>query len=367
MMIHPVKTEQIAAQVREKVRSAFGGSPRGQAVPVDNPVSLDSSNIWRLRDTPYLCSYKADGVRFVLVLCFALEQPVAAMVDRSGAVFALHVDAPFAHYRRGSVFDGELCVRTVESVEVYDFLVFNCLVDRGTVLRRCDTERRLHHVSRCFSLEPLTSRERQAAPTLIHAVNPRLNFLVKEHVDLNDFRSMLRLNTPQFPHDGFVFTPKGYLVAPGRSEEVLKLKSDNTIDVVIAVSRDELRFDWLVDDGGVMIPLDQVVHPLQLVLASDDRLHSILEGHAALAKTLPGLAAFEHIVEFSCTVTPQRRRLQMQYVRIRTDKDGPNNVVTVLRTLRTIEDGIDEDAVLRLIEDRKKRGLDPATKRSAHG
>ena len=34
---------------------------------------------------------------------------------------------------------------------------------------------------------------------------------------------------------------------------------------------------------------------------------------------------------------------------------------------RTIEDGIDEDAVLRLIEDRKKRGLAPATKRSAHG
>jgi hypothetical protein len=365
MIIHPVKTEQIAEQVKAKVRLAFGGSLRGQPVPVDNPVSLDSSNIWRLRDVPYLCSYKADGVRFVLVLCFALEQPVAAMVDRSGAVFALHVDAPFAHYRRGSVFDGELCIRKVDSAEVYDFLVFNCLTDRGTSLRRCDTERRLHHVTKCFSPETLTGRERQNAPHLIHAVNPRLNFLVKEHVDLNDFRSMLRLNTPQFPHDGFVFTPKRYLVSPGRSEEVLKLKSDNTIDVVIAVHPHELRFDWLVDNGGELVVLDQVVHPLKLTLASDDRLHSMLAGHAALIDVLPGLKPFNHIIEFSCTVMPEQQRLHMRYVRIRTDKDGPNNVVTVLRTLRTIEDGIDEDAVLRLIEECKKKETPPKAFNSA--
>jgi hypothetical protein len=355
MMIHPVKTQQIADQVKARVRAAFGGSSRGQTVPVDNPVSLDGSNIWRLYDVPYLCSYKADGVRFVLVLCFALEQPVAAMIDRSGAVFALHVDAPFAHYRRGSVFDGELCSRMVDNVEIFDFLVFNCLVDRGTPLRMCDTERRLHHVERCFSPDVLTSRQRQELPQLIHAVNPRLNFLVKEHVDLNDFRSMLRLNTPQFPHDGVVFTPKGYLVSPGRSEEVLKLKSDNTIDVVISLQSGNC-FDWLVDNGGKMIVLDDVVYPLQVTLASDDRLHEVLDGHAAIANALPGMEPFEHIVEFSCTVNLEQRRLQMRYVRIRTDKDGPNNVVTVRRTLKTIEDGIDEEAVLRLIEERKKKG-----------
>jgi len=345
-MVPVTDPEQRGHIVRQAAR-AFGVlHPTNTRVPFDNPVSLDRQNMRRLVDEEYVCAFKADGVRYALVLCRFRGDEVACLVDRAGTVFEVCVNAAAPHFYNTSVFDGELCECTTGNG--YDFVVFNALMDKGAMLAAAPYRTRLEHIRANFSPGPVPATDRPKFRMYVYAESPRLNLVVKEHDDARNLRAMAHNVTPRYRYDGIIFTPLGRPVRTGRDEGLLKYKiGGNPIDVLCAWGLPDAPMALLVDNGGVNVPLAQVVPTVELidtprfqeVRADAAEYHRIFGGHQA------------YVVEMACTV--EGGRVALRYGRLRPDKDGPNNVETVRRTVQTIEDNITSVELYELLAARR--------------
>lgn len=346
--MYPVTDHDKIAHVSQIVNRAYGVPPHTSHLPVDNPVSLDRTNMNRLQDSEYMVAFKADGIRYVLVLCMYRSRPLACMVDRSGAMFSLHILAQATHFQNTSVFDGELCACTTGQ-NVYDFLVFNALIDQGAILYNKSYTTRLTHVRNNYAPHPVASQERSRFRMYIFARSPRLNMVRKEYDRAENMRAMLHSLTPRYKYDGFVFTPAQDPVRPGRNEALLKFKTDNPIDVLMILETNGCM-NLLVDDNGTNVPLESVVDT-PINFESTPEFEEMCHDSEIYRQTFD-VGCFCQVVELSCTV--RHSRLILRYVRLRPDKDGPNNVVTVQRTIQTIRDNIALDEIYVLLAPKPK-------------
>jgi hypothetical protein len=329
--------------VLQLTKQAFNVPETVPHVPVDNPVSLDRSNIALLRQQDYMVAFKADGIRYLLVLTMYKNRPLAAFVNRAGQVYSLYVTAHASHFQHGSVFDGELCSCNTGN-NAQDFLVFNALVDQGTALHDQSYHTRLQHIRDNFSAQPLSTKERERNILYICPMALTLNFVYKEYDFAYNMRAMHHNITPRYKTDGFVFTPIHAPVISGRNDQLLKWKNDNPIDVQLCVT--ETSMDLLVDNDGTQILLQSVVaQPVHMDNTNNVYFNDIIAGYNIfhqLFKTGP--CVFDSVIEVDCRFQPQHA-LQLRFVRLRPDKDGPNNVGTVLRTLQTIQDNIQQEEI----------------------
>lgn len=365
-----VKDGAKAEHVRTLVREAFI-SARASHIPVDNPVSMDAHNIELLCEDPYAVAYKADGVRYLLVLCMYNRRPLACFVDRAGKVYSLYVKARPAHFEHGTVLDGELCHVTTGRV-AQDFLVFNCLRFQGQSLARTTYLRRLTHVRRCVSAEPIQGSERAKYDEVILAGDYRLHIVQKEVGDATQLRNMLHTRPPRYSTDGFVFTPLLRHVVPGRDDHLLKWKNDNPLDVLVTQwqAGEACRVD--VDDAGDYRLLSEALDVSVHLDAADAAFAAILRGAAVSARLLgtpPTEPGFSFVVEVDCRLARPAdnagaapTELRLRYLRLRPDKDGPNNVETVRRTLTTIEDNVQLQDIYNVLE-RAQQARDDAQRR----
>ena len=328
--------------VHRLIRAAYG-APRVKHVPVDNPVSLDRSNLQQLRREEYCVAYKADGVRYVLVLCLYQERPLACLVDRAGATHSLYVSAPASHFQATSVFDGELCT-AIKCKRQHVFVVFNALVNQGAQLHSKPYRERLQHVKDCFSAQPVALSQRSTMQMYIFSTHARLHMMRKEHDTGRNLRSMLRNVIPLYKHDGIILTPLTRGVRPGRDEASFKHKTDNPIDVLLDLSSGEPRLQ--LDDGGVLVELGAA---LGCGVGFDT-------SSAAYQAFAAGMRVYEahlgpvphHVIEVRCQLEPGQ--LSLSFVRARPDKRAPNNVVTVRRTMQTIRDHVEIDDVYEALQ-----------------
>ena len=224
--------------VHRLIRAAYG-APRVKHVPVDNPVSLDRSNLQQLRREEYCVAYKADGVRYVLVLCLYQERPLACLVDRAGATHSLYVSAPALHFQATSVFDGELCT------------AIKCKRQHRRGFQRAGQPARSCTASRtgaAAARQGLLQRAAGGAEPAVDDADVHLPRTPAAH-DAQGARHrpqpapMLRNVIPLCHHDGIILTPaRG--VRPGWDEASFKHKTDNPIDVLLDLSSGEPRLRW---------------------------------------------------------------------------------------------------------------------------
>lgn len=341
-----VTDEEKKEYILSFVRQAFNCAHITTHIPVDNPVSLEKANISLLAEAEYIVSYKADGVRYLLVLCMYKGRPLAAFVDRAGHVFSLYVMAHVTHFQKGCVFDGELC--EIEP-NIYNYVVFNALIDQGIYLGDFAYTNRLRHVRQNFQGEQATQSTSIRIPStfITAAADHALTFFRKEYDVFQNLRTFTSTINPRYKQDGLVFTPSKEGVVPGRNEHLLKWKSENPIDVhVIYENNSELRL--YIDNNGTDILLaDALSIPVEFDL-KDIQFQSLLRG-AQIYNSLfcAESTTFDHIIEVSCAFSG--KTLNLQYLRLRPDKDGANNVTTVQRTLQTICDNVTIDDIYGMI------------------
>lgn len=343
--MHPVADPELRDHIIRVAARAFGvANPTNTRVPFDNPVSLDRTNMRRLTAEDYIAAFKADGYRYALVLCRFRGNEVACMVDRAANVFELCVHAAAPHFHNVSVFDGELCPCTVGGS--YDYVVFNCLMDKGAVLHGAPYTTRLEHVRDNFSPGPVAASERPKFRMYVYADSPRLNLMVKEHDAARNLRAMAHNITPRYRYDGIVFTPAGAPVRAGQNEALLKYKIENPIDALgVQPAGVGGPLALLVDDGGVNVPIEPMLD-LPVAFQTTDKFEEVLRDAAAYHGVFGG--RFEYVMELGCTVDA-RGRLVLQYARMRPDKDGPNNINTIRRTVQTIRDNIQAEELYDLL------------------
>lgn len=331
------------------IKTAYGMPLDTRHVPVDNPVSLDRINMNLLKTNRYKVAFKADGVRYLLVLCMYNSRYLACMVDRAGNVYSLHINATIPHFTQTSVFDGELCECST-SKGVYDYLVFNALVIMGESLKEESYSQRLHYLSQMFSSTPKSLEDRSKSKNYIWAQKSQLNLIRKEYDDACQLRSMIKCVIPRYNYDGFIFTPNDEHICPGQNDKMFKYKTDNPIDVTIHIVDGNVEI--YVDADGDLIRLQQVVDiPVVFNIESSEEFISIYKGSMVYNDLFQSNNDFKYTVEMDCKVVDSK--LILSFLRLRPDKDGPNNVRTIHRTLKTIQDNIKIEEVLNLLVETK--------------
>lgn len=339
--------------VKSLISKAYGVNINTH-IAIDNPVSLDNNNINLLSKSNYTVSFKADGTRYIMVLCMYRDRPLAALVNRAGVVYTLHIMAKSDHFTFGSVFDGELCNSNIGTKKsYYDFLVFNALMDQGAMLHNLNYPTRLSHIRSNFSSDAIPSDKRERLSAYILAKAPSLNLMRKEYESIHNMRSMQHNIITRYKFDGFIFTPNDEPVFTGRNEHLLKWKTNNYIDICLIVHKDK-KYEILVDNNGNSVVLgDLLQKSVEIDIKSSQYLQDILKG----AKIFNNLfncdnnVVFNHIIEVDSIIDPMHNELLMlKFIRLRPDKNSPNNIKTIQRTLKTIQDNVTLPQIYSVID-----------------
>lgn len=348
----PVTDEDKRAHIHSVYCGGFGVDPeRIGHVPVDNPVSMDRTNIGLLSQEDYMVAYKANGIRYLLVMTMYDRKPTAVFVDRAKSMYSSLVYATADHFKKDSVFDGEMYYNA--ATDTYEFLVFNCLMAKGQCCAAKSYRERLDRIAANFTgtMVDAARREAMASMFVLSRVH-NLHFLRKEVEHMQNIRSFMRSVTPRYRYDGFVFTPVNRPVRPGRQESLLKWKSDNTIDIVV-----ETQYK-----GGGWAPVQVLMEHNKGRLCDvgtlgairfdmqTDSMQDLLYGRYVYNKIFEPPeqpVAFSAIVEASCQYSSDGT-IMLRYCHTRLDKDAPNNETTIKRTLATIRDNIQLDELFKL-------------------
>lgn len=356
--------QQMAAYFRQAVRTALG-APQAPHIPASNPVSMDRDNIKMLGQEDYMVSLKADGVRYFLVITMYKNQRLAGMVSRAGTVYIVMVNAQRRLYTDTHVFDGELCECRTDTT-AYDYLAFDALMLKGCPIHDRPYKERLAQVRLMFGSGPLTAKMRRQNLQLITPEAPALDFMIKPAEPAERLRGFVKRETPRFRTDGFIFTPCNRPLWRGRDVHTLKLKEKNTIDVRLVVESQDLkeaRIYILRDTRDVSIrdaladEFDEVYIDSAAtgIGQASDIFQSILRGSRVYDSIFMQDQSinFDEIVEVDCRIEGHnKRRLRLTFSRLRQDKDSPNEVTTVQKTLGSIRDDIKLDEACCILEKR---------------
>jgi hypothetical protein len=366
-LLYPTNDHALADHCRNATRRALQ-APNAPHIPVSNPVTLDATNVSILLNAPYVVAHKADGVRYLLVLTQHQNRNVAAMVDRAGAVFTLLVQAPVELFRKGCVFDGELC-NCMTDQTAFDYYVFDTLSVRGESIVHYPYRNRLLAAMSLFPQRPLMRQERRGMTvSFIQPVSPALTFMMKETAEASNLRGFVRRANIRYRTDGFVFTATQLPLHRGRDEHLFKWKEHHPIDVRLVITHgnlDSARM-YLVDQSGADVNIGDALRGLfrnvYLNTQTSPELGGIIAGAAVYNRifhtTCP--VNFDKVVEMSCEIVavPETddSELRLTFCRLRPDKDSANDITTVIRTIHTIRNSLSFTELCEMLEQRSLAG-----------
>ncbi|RDD38378.1 mRNA-capping enzyme [Trichoplax sp. H2] len=319
---------------QEKCGWMEGGFPGSQ------PVSLTYNNITLLRDRRYRVSWKADGVRYMMLIH---KNDEIYMIDRNNSIFKI----PHLKFPRGSdlnshientLLDGEMVIDKVSTPNgdqyyprylIYDIICF----EDENVGNKKQSERMA-----IIEKEIISPRNQAAARGIIDKTKETFSVRNKQFFDAKDARYVLDTFTKKVFHetDGLIFSPEDEPYIPGRCDTVLKWKPAelNTVDFKLHLVK--------VEKHGCLP-------------TKEARLHVGYGNSQRHVATIPGkgLNKFDSkIVE--CCLDGKTRTWKI--LRIREDKAFPNAHSTFIAVCNSILMPITKDTLYYVVE---KRALPP--------
>lgn len=343
--------------------------------PMPHAISIDKEHLKTISSNPYTVCDKSDGVRYIFGLYEYLDedheiQHMATFEDRAGRLWRVSIKAPSMCFVDGGTFvDGEMVWDTGPyfSSDGKDgrlvFLIFDIMCISGNSVRNIHKNDRM---KLCRQLFGDTEHKGLITSDSLHLVCKR-DYDKKDIGMLFDEKGTVISGTPglSFKTDGLILNPADEHVNVGTHWTQFKWKQDHTIDF-------RLQFDMVNDKKG------KLRHIIQLLYRVDQKLYSatgknkgipyagfsivfelektkalntLLKNMKKRAKDGEDLSKEVVIVETSCSpvlvedakdhlLVPNEEgiaRIKVRVIRHRLDKDVPNNSVTILRTLRSME------------------------------
>lgn len=339
-MLYPVTHAEKIDHVLRVCRRAAGTSPTSQRLPFETPVSIDDST---QHEQDAVVSAKADGTRYYLCLTMYEGRALSCLVNRAQEVFSLQMRGPMGLFQNNSVFDGELC-RCVGTPAERLFLVFNALQVAGAHMFHLPYRSRLAAVARTFSATMLDTVSRERMRNVVTAVPDQLHVMAKPYEPASELRRViLNESSSIFPTDGLIFTPLGDAMTCGRNPRIQKFKPVHTVDLLLSFLPDARLEAY---DQGVAVSMESV---LRHRMYPSDELDMVMRGFAAFHLRLGmHVPPFSEVVELA--VVPETDAVGLNYVKIRRDKKGANDVVTVRRTVDSALSTINRETLVRMFE-----------------
>lgn len=316
-------SSSIARSALMLVGEAWGFRNRLQGFPGAQPIGLEHRHIDMLeravtadlsRDPDqraasgpsYVVSEKVDGVRYLLVIGKAgdRKENYSVLVDRKLVCYPVSIAAQEDVFL-GSVFDGELVTEAKQGYrkprQIY--LIFDTVRIRGRDIKsELYTERmRITHTTFDLDLQELdyTPREWLDRSTKLvqegHIISignaHNLSFRSKTclPVDLLDVLCRKMTHLPYLT-DGLIFTPVLTPVGTGRQEDLIKWKSEHSIDLLFVLAdleKNNNAFDYTLKVygmvSGMSVPIESLSLtaangcPLQIRVVSNEAMDSLVK------------------------------------------------------------------------------------------
>ncbi|KAJ6844138.1 mRNA-capping enzyme isoform X1 [Iris pallida] len=309
---------------------------RGNAqFPGSHPVSLNRENLQLLRQRYYYATWKADGTRYMMLItnhgCY--------LVDRNFCFRRIQMRFPLKNINEGfhnlTLIDGEMVIDTIPDVGLkrrylaYDLVALNA----QSVIKKPFSERwklleeeviRPRHVERKqFEIEG------KCNPIYRYDMEP-FGVRRKDFWLLSTVTKLLNGFIPRLCHqaDGLIFQCWDDPYVPRTHEGLLKWKYPemNSVDFLFEVGSEDRQLLFLFERGK-----KRLMDGAQVIFAEEEDITS-LSGK---------------IVECSWDAEKD----SWVCMRIRADKNTPNDINTYWKVMRSIKDNITEEVLLGEIQE----------------
>ncbi|XP_064597086.1 LOW QUALITY PROTEIN: mRNA-capping enzyme-like [Liolophura sinensis] len=314
------------SQIQRKVQQMCDW--RGSGFPGAQPVSMDRGNLEKIKTKPYKVSWKADGVRY-LMLIDGLQD--VYMLDRDNTVFQVpNVEFPkrkdLNSHLHNTLVDGEMILDKVEDKNVPRFLVYDIIKFEGLDVGGTDFERRLL----CIQKEIIGPRYAKMQKGLLDKSRETFSVRAKPFWDVSLSRKLLDGSfAKEVSHevDGLIFQPVKESYVPGRCSDMLKWKPPtlNSVDFKLQI-RKESRLGMLPVTRGLLFVggLDQPFSEMKVTKDMKELENKIIE----------------------CSWDGKT----WQFMRVRTDKSFPNSYTTAKGVCESIMNPVTKEILFDTVE-----------------
>nr|XP_023025890.1 mRNA-capping enzyme [Leptinotarsa decemlineata] len=325
--VHLFQEQPKAYELQKKVQVMCEWKKK--AFPGCQPVSMDVNNISLLHQKPYRVSWKADGMRYMMLIDGEDE---IYFFDRDHNVF--RVDGlRFVHRKdvrrhlKDTLLDGEMVIDKVDGRNIPRFLAYDIIIFEGQkVGKMAFYPVRLD----CIEKEIIRPRHFAMENGIINKTLEPFSVRKKDFWEVTQAASLLGekfAKTLSHEPDGLIFQPSKEPYIPGRCDDVLKWKplDMNSVDFRLKIVKEE----------GEGIISKKVCHLFvgQLSQPFDKMKYS---------KSLKDLD--NKIIE--C----KYENCEWKFMRERTDKSFPNSYETALAVCGSIKHPVTKEKLLDYID-----------------
>ncbi len=338
-------TEQsVVAQVKKYVVGSWPVIKDPDNFPGPQPISLERKDITKLMKYSYAVCEKTDGMRYLLV-SLIIRIPGAPqiyhctfLVDRS---FRVYYPGPglwsCISVFQGTILDGEVVrERTTGS---YTYYPHDCVMRSGIDCAKENFRQRYEHSCEVSVLW------RKEDPT--REIRGILDVRFKVIYNLQNLEQLMRRGT-EHEVDGLVFTPIGLGVQTGTQHSLIKWKepTKHTFDIEVEVKGQRIEM-YLYDNMSYTkfktlskrTPAGKLFASQLENLIAESKLASL----SIDDKGTGGKAQKKHIVE--CVLENK----EYMPIKLRNDKNRPNSIRTIEKTLLNIEENITLEELLQTV------------------
>ncbi|XP_018568622.1 mRNA-capping enzyme [Anoplophora glabripennis] len=316
-----------AYQLQKKVQTMCEWKRKG--FPGCQPVSMDVKNIAFLSQKPYRVSWKADGMRYMMLIDGEDE---VYFFDRDHNIFKVD-GVRFVHRKdirrhlKDTLLDGEMVIDKVNGEDIPRYLAYDIVKFEGL-----DVGKMPFHPNRLHCLENEIIKPRYAAMEkgLINKTLEPFSVRKKDFWDITQAASLLGekfAKTLSHEPDGLIFQPSKEPYTAGRCDEVLKWKplDMNSVDFRLKIVKEEGEGIVSRKVGFLYVgQLDTPFAKLKYTKALKDLDNKIIE------------CKFEGD--------------QWKFMRERTDKSFPNSFNTAKAVCGSIKDPVTKEKLLEYID-----------------
>uniref|UniRef100_A0A7I4YXB1 mRNA-capping enzyme n=1 Tax=Haemonchus contortus TaxID=6289 RepID=A0A7I4YXB1_HAECO len=347
LVTDPLKKKMLQGKIKELVGAKRDGFPGLQPVSLER--SRDNDNLKMLAQRPYMVSWKADGMRYMVYICD--ENEVYAF-DRDNEVFLIQgLSFPHRKHPRhivNTLVDSEMIIDHVKdehgnTLDLPRLLIYDIIHFEDMHVGKENFDIRFM----CIRRELIEPRNAAIKAGRIRKEREPMSVRVK---DFWEMEALPKLFEPKFTKnvgheiDGLILQPVDAPYTPGRSDIVLKWKppSHNSIDFKLQIRK-------VVKEGE----LPQHIGYLYVQHAN--------EPMATMKATKKLLPYDNKIIE--CTF----ENGQWVFMRERTDKSLPNSLKTAQAVFNSMINPIDKDMLIDFVAKygykRKHSQIEPERKR----
>ena len=338
-VIKEIKDSKVLTILKKWIVANWTNVKDPENFPGPQPVSMERKDLIKFSKYPYAVCEKTDGMRYLLVALRVQDVNLTVLVDRSFRIYNITGAWSCVSVFEGTIMDGEV-VR--ENDGTYTYYPHDCIMRSGVNYGSENFWKRYEH-----------SREICVLWRRVYSSKDIEGFLELKFKSMFKFEDleklMIECDSTAHAIDGLVFTPIRLPVQSGTQYSLIKWKHPEQHTFDIEVEKKGQRYEMYLFDKMSLFKYKTLNKRTPPGKRFADKFDAML-----LDNSLENLSILDNGVTSSKRHVVECMLENEEYVpiKMRKDKNRPNSLRTVEKTLLNIEENILIEELVQLSKQR---------------